>query len=138
MAAQSRFNDGSLRTGDMATMEPDGYLRIVDRAKDLVKSGGEWISSVELEGHLLAHPDVADAAVIGVPSARWDERPVAVVVAEDPTAPPDLESIREFLADRVAKWWLPDAVEVVEQIPTTSVGKLDKKVLRSQVDLTLD
>ena len=136
--AEDRFNDGWLRTGDMATMEPDGYFRIVDRAKDLVKSGGEWISSVELEGHLLAHPDVADAAVIGVASAKWDERPVAVIVPVDPSAPPDLESLREFLADRVAKWWLPDAIEVVDEIPKTSVGKLDKKVLRDQVDLTLD
>lgn len=136
--AADRFNDGWLRTGDMATMEQDGYLRIVDRAKDLVKSGGEWISSVELEGHLLAHPDIADAAVIGVASVKWDERPVAVIVPADRQSPPDLASIHSFLADRVAKWWLPDAIQVVEQIPTTSVGKLDKKVLRSQIDLTLD
>jgi fatty-acyl-CoA synthase len=132
--APDRFNDGWLRTGDVAAMEPDGYFRIVDRAKDLVKSGGEWISSVELEGHLLAHPEVADAAVVGVASARWDERPVAVVVPSDPGAPPTLESIRSFLLDRVAKWWLPDALEVVEEIPKTSVGKLDKKVLRSQLE----
>src|SRR5690606_25261940 len=110
--ADERFNDGWLRTGDMASMEPDGYFRIVDRAKDLVKSGGEWISSVELEGHLLAHPEVADAAVVGVPSRRWDERPVAVIVPADPAAPPTLESLREFLAPRVAKWWLPDAAEM--------------------------
>ena len=128
-----RFHDGWLRTGDMAAMEHDGYFRIVDRAKDLVKSGGEWISSVELEGHLLGHPDVVDAAVVGVPSHKWDERPVAVVVADPDGVAPSLESLREFLAPRVARWWLPDAVVVVEEIPKTSVGKLDKKVLRSQL-----
>ncbi len=135
--ADERFNDGWLRTGDVAVMEPDGYFRIVDRAKDLVKSGGEWISSVELEGEILAHPKVADAAVVGVPHPRWDERPVAVVVAEDPDEPPTLDEIRDFLADRVAKWWLPDEVVVVDDIPKTSVGKLDKKVLRQQVDIDL-
>lgn len=127
-----RFHDGWLRTGDMAAMEHDGYFRIVDRAKDLVKSGGEWISSVELEGHLLAHPEVADAAVVGVRSKRWDERPVAVVVGRNGSAP-SLDSVRSFLEPVVAKWWLPDAVVVVEEIPKTSVGKLDKKVLRDQL-----
>ena len=136
--AADRFNDGWLRTGDMAYMEPDGYFRIVDRAKDLVKSGGEWISSVELEGHLLAHPQVADAAVVGVPSRKWDERPVAVLVARDAEQPPSLESVREFLGDRVARWWLPDAVAILEEIPKTSVGKIDKKVIREQLDLVLD
>ena len=129
-----KFNDGWLRTGDVAWMEPDGYFRIVDRAKDLVKSGGEWISSVELEGELLAHPDVADAAVVGLPHPKWDERPVAVVVPADPDSPPDLDSIHAFLVDRVAKWWLPDDVVIVEEIPKTSVGKLDKKVLRAQLE----
>lgn len=124
-----RFHDGWLRTGDMAAMEPDGYFRIVDRAKDLVKSGGEWISSVELEGHLLGHPDVADAAVVGVASKKWDERPVAVIVPAGPT-PPSLDAVREFLAPKVARWWLPDAVVPVAEIPKTSVGKLDKKALR--------
>jgi fatty-acyl-CoA synthase len=136
--ATDRFNDGWLRTGDMALMEPDGEFRIVDRAKDLVKSGGEWISSVELEGHLLAHPKVADAAVVGVPSHRWDERPVAVLVPADESDPPTLEQVREFLADRVAKWWLPDAVEIVAEIPKTSVGKLDKKLIRGRLDVVLD
>jgi fatty-acyl-CoA synthase len=136
--ATDRFNEGWLRTGDMAYMEPDGYFRIVDRAKDLVKSGGEWISSVELEGHLLAHPKIADAAVVAVRSKRWDERPVAVLVATDPTDPPTLEQVREFLLARVAKWWLPDAIELVAEIPKTSVGKLDKKRIRAQLDLELD
>jgi fatty-acyl-CoA synthase len=136
--ADDRFNDGWLRTGDVAFMEPDGEFRIVDRAKDLVKSGGEWISSVELEGHLLAHPQVADAAVVGVPSKRWDERPLAVLVAADPDDPPTLESVRAFLTDRVARWWLPDAIELVDEIPKTSVGKLDKKVIRGKLDVVLD
>ncbi|MFP5307972.1 MAG: long-chain-fatty-acid--CoA ligase [Actinomycetes bacterium] len=131
--ADERFNGGWLRTGDVAVMEPDGTFRIVDRAKDLVKSGGEWISSVELEGHLLAHPAVLDAAVVGVPHPRWDERPVAVVVPVDPAAPPTLEELQAFLADKVARWWLPDAVVPVDDIPKTSVGKLDKKVLRARL-----
>lgn len=130
--APEKFNDGWLRTGDMATLEPDGYFRIVDRAKDLVKSGGEWISSVELEGELLAHPKVSDAAVIGLPHPKWDERPVAVIVAKDPTDPPTLEELHAFLEGRVAKWWFPDAVAMVDEIAKTSVGKLDKKVLRAQ------
>lgn len=136
--ADDRFNHGWLRTGDMAVMEPDGEFRIVDRAKDLIKSGGEWISSVELEGHLLAHPEVADAAVVGLPSTRWDERPVAVVVPVDASDPPSLEALRDFLGERVPTWWLPDAVEHLAEIPKTSVGKLDKKVLRRQLDRTLD
>ncbi len=128
-----KFNDGWLRTGDMATMEADGYFRIVDRAKDLVKSGGEWISSVELEGELLAHPKVADAAVVGMPHPKWDERPVAVIVPQDPADPPSLEELHVFLAGRVARWWFPDAVVCVDEIAKTSVGKLDKKVLRTQL-----
>ena len=131
-SSSEKFNGGWLRTGDVAYMEHDGYFRIVDRAKDLVKSGGEWISSVELEGHLLAHPDIRDAAVVGLPSRKWDERPVAVVVPANGEAP-TLESVRAFLADRVAKWWLPDELVVVDEIPKTSVGKLDKKVLRQQL-----
>jgi fatty-acyl-CoA synthase len=111
-------------------MEHDGYFRIVDRAKDLVKSGGEWISSVELEGACLAHPAVREAAVVGVRSERWDERPV-VVAALTPGAELSLEELREFLSGRVAKWWLPDQLVVVEEVAKTSVGKYDKKVLRA-------
>jgi fatty-acyl-CoA synthase len=129
--SENRFHEGWLRTGDMAQMERDGHFRIVDRAKDLVKSGGEWISSVELEGLLLGHPGVADAAVVGVRSRAWDERPVAVIVPRG--AAPTLESVRDFLAGKVAKWWLPDAVVLVEEIPKTSVGKIDKKALRDQL-----
>jgi fatty-acyl-CoA synthase len=128
--APEKFHDGWLRTGDMARMESDGYFTIVDRSKDLVKSGGEWISSVELEGACLAHPAIREAAVVGVPSRRWDERPVVVAAVD---APLTLEELREFLAGRVAKWWLPDALVVVEEVAKTSVGKYDKKVLRSQL-----
>jgi fatty-acyl-CoA synthase len=127
-----KFNDGWLRTGDMAHMESDGYFRIVDRAKDLVKSGGEWISSVELEGMLLGHPKVRDAAVVGLKSRKWDERPVAAIVPNDGEEP-TLDDVREFLAPLVAKWWLPDEVVIVTEIPKTSVGKIDKKVLREQL-----
>ena len=132
--SDERFNDGWLKTGDVATMEHDGYFRIVDRSKDLVKSGGEWISSVELEGEILAHPKVADAAVVGVPHPKWDERPVAVIVPEDRDDPPTRDEIDSFLLDRVAKWWLPDQIVIVHEIPKTSVGKLDKKVIRDQLD----
>jgi fatty-acyl-CoA synthase len=128
--APEKFHDGWLRTGDMAVMEPDGYFRIVDRSKDLVKSGGEWISSVELEGHVLAHPAVREAAVVGVASAKWDERPVVVAALHDGTAL-DLAELRAFLADRVARWWLPDDLIVVDEVAKTSVGKYDKKVLRA-------
>ncbi|MTV24073.1 long-chain fatty acid--CoA ligase [Nitriliruptoraceae bacterium ZYF776] len=137
--ATDRFHDGWLRTGDLATVEHDGLLRIVDRAKDLVKSGGEWISSVELENHLVAHPEVLEAAVVGVTSRRWDERPVAVVVPRDPSAPPSLEALHGFLAERVARWWLPDRIVVVDALPKTGVGKLDKRTVREQLaDLVLD
>jgi fatty-acyl-CoA synthase len=128
--APERFHDGWLRTGDMASMEHDGYFRIVDRAKDLVKSGGEWISSVELEGACLAHPAVKEAAVVGVRSERWDERPV-VVASLVPGTELSLAELREFLTGRVAKWWLPDDLVVVDEVAKTSVGKYDKKVLRT-------
>jgi fatty-acyl-CoA synthase len=131
-SSDEKFRDGWLRTGDMAYMEADGYFRIVDRAKDLVKSGGEWISSVELEGMLLGHPKIRDAAVVGCASKKWDERPVAAVVPQDGQSP-SLEDVRSFLAPHVAKWWLPDEVVLVDEIPKTSVGKIDKKVLREQL-----
>jgi fatty-acyl-CoA synthase len=130
--APEKFHDGWLRTGDMCVMEHDGYFRIVDRAKDLVKSGGEWISSVELEGACLAHPAVREAAVVGVRSHRWDERPVVVASLED-GAHLTLEELRAFLAERVAKWWLPDELVLAEEVPKTSVGKYDKKVLRARL-----
>lgn len=131
--APEKFRDGWLRTGDVATVGPDGSFRIVDRTKDLVKSGGEWISSVELEGELLAHPGVRDAAVIGLPHPRWDERPVAVIVPVDPADPPTLEQLHAFLDGRVASWWNPDAIALVDEIAKTSVGKIDKKLLRTRI-----
>ena len=124
--------DGWLRTGDIATIDPHGYIRLVDRAKDVIKSGGEWISSVELENELMGHPLVAEAAVVGVPDARWGERPVACVVPRpgaEPTADTKVD-IRKFLEPRVPKWWLPDDIVFLDHIPKTSVGKFSKKELR--------
>jgi fatty-acyl-CoA synthase len=129
--SDSFTEDGFLRTGDVATITPEGYIRLVDRTKDLVKSGGEWISSVELENEIMAHPAVREAAVIGVPDEKWGERPLACVVAEDGEQL-DADSLREFLSDRVAKWWIPEHVEFIEEVPKTSVGKFSKKTLRER------
>lgn len=124
-----KFHDGWLRTGDVGTLSPGGFLTLTDRAKDVIKSGGEWISSVELENHLMAHPDVLEAAVVGVPDDRWQERPLAsVVVREGATVTP--ERLKEFLTGRVAKWQVPEGWTFIEEVPKTSVGKFDKKVLR--------
>ncbi|AFA71222.1 putative medium-chain-fatty-acid--CoA ligase [Gordonia polyisoprenivorans VH2] len=129
--APEKFDDGWLRTGDVGTITPDGYLTLTDRTKDIIKSGGEWISSVDLENAVMGHPDVIEAAVIGVPDPKWDERPlVAVVLREGSDATPD--SLREFLSDKVAKWQLPENWTVINEVPKTSVGKFDKKRLRSQ------
>ena len=125
--------DGWLRTGDVANVDSEGYAQIVDRTKDLVKSGGEWISSVELESAIMGHPKVLEAAVIGVPHPKWQERPVAYVVAKPEfkgSLTPD--EILDYLRPLVAKWWLPDEVRFIDEIPKTSVGKFDKKVLREQ------
>ena len=123
--------DGWLRTGDVAELERDAYIRLVDRTKDLVKSGGEWISSVELECEVMAHPDVVEAAVIAVPDERWGERPCACVVRRSGSEV-DADAIREHLAGRVAKWWIPERIEFIDEVPKTSVGKFDKKVLRAR------
>jgi fatty-acyl-CoA synthase len=124
-------DDGWFATGDIVTIEPNGYIEIQDRAKDLVKSGGEWISTVALENALMGHPAVAEAAVIAVPDAKWDERPLAVcVLREGQTVQP--EELREHLAPHFAKWWLPDAYEFVDEIPKTAVGKFRKTALREQ------
>ncbi|WP_406457413.1 long-chain fatty acid--CoA ligase [Streptomyces sp. NBC_01622] len=123
--------DGWLKTGDVGTISPDGFLTLTDRAKDVIKSGGEWISSVDLENALMSHPDVTEAAVVAVPDEKWGERPLAtVVLREGSTA--DFESLRAFLADagKIAKWQLPERWTIVESVPKTSVGKFDKKVLR--------
>jgi len=126
-----KFHDGWLRTGDVGSLTPDGFLTISDRAKDVIKSGGEWISSVDLENTLMGHPEVAEAAVVGVPDAKWDERPLAAVVLR-PGAEVTFATLREFLADKVARWQLPEHWAFVPEIPKTSVGKFDKKVLRAQ------
>jgi acyl-CoA synthetase (AMP-forming)/AMP-acid ligase II len=123
--------DGWLRTGDVATADRYGSFRLVDRTKDLIKSGGEWIGSVELENEIMAHPKVAEAAVIAIPHEKWVERPLAcVVVKEGETL--TAEEVIEFLTPRVAKWWLPDAVEFIDEVPKTSVGKFSKKTLREK------
>ncbi|MST31823.1 long-chain-fatty-acid--CoA ligase [Acidimicrobiaceae bacterium USS-CC1] len=129
--------DGWLRTGDVATVSPEGYIRIVDRTKDVIKSGGEWISSVDLENEIMGHPAVAEAAVIAVPSERWMERPVACVVRR-PEAALSEEELLAWLAPRVAKWWLPDQVLFIDEVPKTSVGKFSKRQLRDRfADLRL-
>ncbi|TME58020.1 MAG: long-chain fatty acid--CoA ligase [Chloroflexi bacterium] len=125
--------DGWLRTGDVANVDPEGYIAIVDRTKDLVKSGGEWISSVELESAIMGHPKVLEAAVIGVPHPKWQERPVAYAVAKPEfKGSVSQDEILDFLRPLVAKWWLPDEVRFIDEIPKTSVGKFDKKVLRER------
>ena len=125
----SKFHDGWLCTGDVGTLDHQGYMTISDRTKDVIKSGGEWISSVELENAVMAHPDVFEAAVIAVPDHKWSERPlVCVVLKPGGTATPS--DLVAFLAGRVARWWLPDQWCFIEEVPKTSVGKFDKKVMR--------
>ena len=123
--------DGWLRTGDVATISELGYVRLVDRTKDLVKSGGEWISSVELENQIMSHPKVAEAAVIAVAHPKWAERPLACVVAKD-GAELSRDEVLEFLAERLTKWQVPDDVVFIEEVPKTSVGKFSKKTLRDK------
>ena len=123
--------DGWFRTGDIATIHPRGFIQIKDRTKDVIKSGGEWISSVDLENALMAHPAVAEAAVIAIPDEKWQERPLAVVVfMEGKTA--SFDELREFLSPRFANWWLPDRFEILTEIPKTAVGKFKKTALREQ------
>jgi fatty-acyl-CoA synthase len=124
-------DDGWLRTGDVAAVDTYGNIRLVDRTKDLIKSGGEWVSSVDLENALMAHPAVAEAAVIGVHHPKWQERPLACVVLKQ-GATATKEELLEFLTPRVAKWWLPDDVVFIDEVPKTSVGKFSKKTLRSR------
>jgi fatty-acyl-CoA synthase len=123
------FVDGWYHSGDVATLDPEGYLHLVDRTKDLVKSGGEWISSVALENALMGHPAVAEAAVIAVPDAKWGERPLAVVVRK-PGAEAGAEELIASIGDHFPKWWLPDRIEFVNEIPKTATGKFSKRTLR--------
>jgi fatty-acyl-CoA synthase len=128
---ESKFDSGWLRTGDVGRINEQGFITLTDRSKDVIKSGGEWISSVELENCLIAHPDVVEAAVVGVPDERWQERPLAVVVAKEGS---DIKAdeLRTFLVDKVARWWLPERWTFIDEIPRTSVGKYDKKTIRSR------
>ncbi|PSP42059.1 fatty-acid--CoA ligase [Halobacteriales archaeon QH_6_64_20] len=132
-ANEEDFHEGWLKTGDVVTVDPEGYIQIVDRAKDVIKSGGEWISSVELENELMAHDDVAEATVIGVPHERWQERPVAFVV---PGEGADRDSLGDELLEGIEaeypKWWRPDDVLFIDEVPKTATGKFDKKVLREE------
>ena len=126
----AKFDDGWLRTGDVGCIDGQGYLTISDRTKDVIKSGGEWISSVELENAVMAHPDVFEAAVIAVPDPKWSERPLVAVVPK-PGRSPSTADLVAFLADRVPRWWLPDQWTFIDEVPKTSVGKFDKKVMRA-------
>jgi fatty-acyl-CoA synthase len=130
-AGDSFTDDGWLRTGDVATVDAHGYIRLVDRTKDLIKSGGEWISSVELENELMAHPKIKEAAVIAVPHPKWAERPLACVVVQDGEELTK-DEILAYLTERVAKWQVPDDVVFIEEVPKTSVGKFSKKTLRDR------
>lgn len=131
--SKGAFLDGWFRTGDIATMDQHGYLQIMDRTRDLIKSGGEWISSVDLENAIMGHPAVAEAAVIAVASEKWQERPLACVVLK-PEAKGNVtkQDILDFLANKVAKWWIPDDVVFISEVPKTSVGKFSKRTLREQ------
>src|SRR5450631_593431 len=129
--AASKFDDGWLRTGDVGSLTANGFLQLTDRAKDVIKSGGEWISSVDLENALMAHPDVLEASVVGVPDEKWGERPLATVVrAKDSGV--DAEALRNFLGSKVASWQVPERWAFIDEVPKTSVGKFDKKVLRKR------
>lgn len=127
--AAARFHNGYWRSGDVAKIYPNGYLKLTDRIKDVVKSGGEWISSIDMENLLMSHPKVKDAAIIGVEHPQWQERPIAIVVT-DPADPVTLEELQAQLSHAFAKWQLPDHFEIVDELPRTSVGKLDKKRMR--------
>src|SRR6185437_15581992 len=121
--------DGFFDTGDVATIDANGYMQITDRAKDVIKSGGEWISSIDIENFAVGHPDVAEAAVIGVPHSKWDERPLLVIVAKEGRKPTP-EDLFAFLRPNIAKWWMPDDMQIVAEIPHTATGKINKLKLR--------
>ncbi|MFZ9444079.1 MAG: AMP-binding enzyme, partial [Ilumatobacteraceae bacterium] len=130
-AGESFSVDGWLRTGDVAAVDARGRIRLLDRTKDLIKSGGEWISSVEIENELMAHPGIREAAVIGVLHPKWSERPLACVVLE-PGTTLSKQEILDYLAPKLAKWQLPDDVVFIDEVPKTSVGKFSKKTLRDR------
>ena len=134
---ESPLVDGWFPTGDVGYIDPDGYLTITDRTKDVIKSGGEWISSIDLENAAMAHPDVAEAAVIGIFHPKWDERPLLCIVKKQ-GKDPSKEDILKSLEGKIAKWWMPDDVAFVDEIPHTATGKIQKVTLREQFkDYTL-
>ena len=136
--AEAFDRDGWFDTGDVASLDPDGFMTITDRSKDVIKSGGEWISTIEIENLAVGHPDVAEAAAIGVPHPKWGERPLLIVVAKPGTSP-TRDGLIAHMRGRIAKWWLPDAVVLVEEIPHTAAGKILKTQLRRQfADFRLD
>jgi fatty-acyl-CoA synthase len=124
--------DGWFDTGDIATLDPEGYLRLTDRAKDVIKSGGEWISTLDLEDAVCSHPAVAMAAAVGMPHPKWDERPLLLVVLR-PGQTADPEALKAHVAERVARWWVPDEVRIVEALPIGPTGKVLKRELRDQL-----
>ena len=121
--------EGYFDTGDVATIDPQGYMQITDRAKDVIKSGGEWISSIDIENVAIGHPDVMEAAVIGIAHRKWDERPLLIVVAKEGKAP-QRDAVLDFMQGKIAKWWMPDDVQVIAEIPHTATGKINKLKLR--------
>jgi fatty-acyl-CoA synthase len=132
------FEDGWLRTGDVCKITPEGYVRITDRAKDVIKSGGEWISSLDVENQLMAHPAVVEATVVGLKHAKWQERPAAFVVVHEGAEVTE-DELLAHLRERVAKWWLPDEIVFIDEIPKTGTGKFDKKVVRDRyADLLME
>jgi acyl-CoA synthetase (AMP-forming)/AMP-acid ligase II len=122
--------EGFFDTGDVATIDPHGYMHVVDRTKDVIKSGGEWISSIAIENLAVAHPQIAEAAVIGLPHPKWGERPLLVIVGRDGVAPPR-DEVLAFLGEKVARWWMPDDVQAIAELPHTATGKISKKTLRA-------
>jgi fatty-acyl-CoA synthase len=124
---------GFFDTGDVATLDSDGYMQITDRSKDVIKSGGEWISSIDIENFAVGHPDVLEAAVIGVAHPKWDERPLLVIVPAKGKSP-GRDEMLGFLDGKIAKWWMPDDVVFVEEIPLGATGKIDKKLIRQQFE----
>jgi fatty-acyl-CoA synthase len=126
-------DEGYFDTGDVATIDEHGYMNITDRAKDVIKSGGEWISSIDLENIAVGHPDVAEAAVIGIAHEKWGERPLLVIVRKKDRTPTK-EDILSFMKGKIASWWMPDELVFVDDIPHTATGKISKKTLREQFD----
>ncbi len=126
-----QFEDGWWRSGDMGTIDPNGYIKLTDRLKDVIKSGGEWISSIDMENALMAHPKIREAAVIGVPDPKWEERPVAIVALVE-GATLEFDEIKQHLSAKFATWQMPDRIEIVDEVPRTSVGKWDKKRMRAE------